>query len=662
MARFGRRRGARPAGTRGARARRARRRPPKRAAGGWQPGCSRSRSPSPHPGAGPRSHRPARLGGDLLSPGGGGASGARGLAFAPRGRRHHRLRRAAGTAGCRPASGRAGAHRLDRGAGPAAGRRAGRGGFALRFARRPAHGRRPPSADRRQRAPAGGPGSAAGVVRLRRQRRRHPAGHRALRSGVPPACRARRAEPGPAGRGGGDPRPSRDRIRPRREPTPDRSRPLHLRHRPDPAGSLRRRAAALRLGSKPLAPSRCRLPAGPGHPPERERGRRPSGAPPGGGRPPQGPRSLGHGPLFDRRSPDRSGGRRLGSGGLPPGGHPLPQHHLRTAGGLSGGGDRLPRPGLLHRRARVRPSGPGGCPGRRDGRGPLLGRAGPCRGRRLGRGSAAVDRGPDSGAGYLLRLARGPASRDPGLELRPRRPDARHRVPGAGTPARHGSDSARSPGRGRLRGRRVRRPCRLQRRRHPGDRPCPGAGPAVRPSGSLGLQGAGLEPARRSGAGRAAPPAPLPLRARGRSGQRRTGPVPRGGADPPGIGLRPGCPLRRRCPRADAAAARPSAAASPGAPRSPNGIRSCSTSPTSTSTSGSSTSPTPSAGSSGPKRALAAYNAGVDRVERWQSIRGVGDDPEIFVERIPFAETRDYVRKVLRNYAMYAALYGSRPT
>jgi soluble lytic murein transglycosylase len=47
----------------------------------------------------------------------------------------------------------------------------------------------------------------------------------------------------------------------------------------------------------------------------------------------------------------------------------------------------------------------------------------------------------------------------------------------------------------------------------------------------------------------------------------------------------------------------------------------------------------------------------VDRVSRWRSIRGVEDDPEIFVERIPYAETRDYVRRVLANQAIYAALY-----
>ncbi len=60
-----------------------------------------------------------------------------------------------------------------------------------------------------------------------------------------------------------------------------------------------------------------------------------------------------------------------------------------------------------------------------------------------------------------------------------------------------------------------------------------------------------------------------------------------------------------------------------------------------------------------PERALAAYNAGTHRVARWRSIRGVDDDPEIFVERIPYVETRDYVRKVLRNQAVYTALWGT---
>jgi soluble lytic murein transglycosylase len=43
-------------------------------------------------------------------------------------------------------------------------------------------------------------------------------------------------------------------------------------------------------------------------------------------------------------------------------------------------------------------------------------------------------------------------------------------------------------------------------------------------------------------------------------------------------------------------------------------------------------------------------------VRRWQRQPGAGD-PELFVERIPYAETRDYVRIVLRNREFYRALY-----
>jgi soluble lytic murein transglycosylase len=55
-------------------------------------------------------------------------------------------------------------------------------------------------------------------------------------------------------------------------------------------------------------------------------------------------------------------------------------------------------------------------------------------------------------------------------------------------------------------------------------------------------------------------------------------------------------------------------------------------------------------------RVLAAYNAGGSRASRWSAKAGV-DDPEIFTERVPFAETREYVRLVLRNEAIYKALY-----
>ncbi|MDQ6829167.1 MAG: transglycosylase SLT domain-containing protein [Gemmatimonadota bacterium] len=55
-------------------------------------------------------------------------------------------------------------------------------------------------------------------------------------------------------------------------------------------------------------------------------------------------------------------------------------------------------------------------------------------------------------------------------------------------------------------------------------------------------------------------------------------------------------------------------------------------------------------------RLLAAYNAGGSRVKRWSSRAGVAD-AEVFAERIPFVETREYVRVVQRNAELYRALY-----
>jgi soluble lytic murein transglycosylase len=58
---------------------------------------------------------------------------------------------------------------------------------------------------------------------------------------------------------------------------------------------------------------------------------------------------------------------------------------------------------------------------------------------------------------------------------------------------------------------------------------------------------------------------------------------------------------------------------------------------------------------------LAAYNAGISRVERWSKRIGV-EDPEVFAERISFVETRDYVRIIQRNEDIYRALYGAEMT
>jgi len=63
-------------------------------------------------------------------------------------------------------------------------------------------------------------------------------------------------------------------------------------------------------------------------------------------------------------------------------------------------------------------------------------------------------------------------------------------------------------------------------------------------------------------------------------------------------------------------------------------------------------------GAENPVRALAAYNAGTSRVVRWSSRPGANSDPELFTEWIPYTETRDYVRVVQRNAAVYQRMYG----
>jgi soluble lytic murein transglycosylase len=57
------------------------------------------------------------------------------------------------------------------------------------------------------------------------------------------------------------------------------------------------------------------------------------------------------------------------------------------------------------------------------------------------------------------------------------------------------------------------------------------------------------------------------------------------------------------------------------------------------------------------EHALAAYNAGGTPVRGWLELTGTRADPEVFIERIPYVETRDYVRIVLRNREIYRVLY-----
>jgi soluble lytic murein transglycosylase len=56
------------------------------------------------------------------------------------------------------------------------------------------------------------------------------------------------------------------------------------------------------------------------------------------------------------------------------------------------------------------------------------------------------------------------------------------------------------------------------------------------------------------------------------------------------------------------------------------------------------------------EKAIAAYNAGESAVDRWEKEIST-DDIEEFVERIPYVETRGYVKLVLRNQQIYKNLY-----
>ena len=58
--------------------------------------------------------------------------------------------------------------------------------------------------------------------------------------------------------------------------------------------------------------------------------------------------------------------------------------------------------------------------------------------------------------------------------------------------------------------------------------------------------------------------------------------------------------------------------------------------------------------------AAASYNAGPSRSRKWRE--GPQMDPAAWAENIPFAETRDYVKKVLSNATDYAALLGGQAT
>ena len=60
-----------------------------------------------------------------------------------------------------------------------------------------------------------------------------------------------------------------------------------------------------------------------------------------------------------------------------------------------------------------------------------------------------------------------------------------------------------------------------------------------------------------------------------------------------------------------------------------------------------------------PRLATAAYNAGPTRVREWWANRRT-DDLDVWVEQIPFNETRAFVKRVMLSWQEYQRVYGDK--
>ena len=60
-------------------------------------------------------------------------------------------------------------------------------------------------------------------------------------------------------------------------------------------------------------------------------------------------------------------------------------------------------------------------------------------------------------------------------------------------------------------------------------------------------------------------------------------------------------------------------------------------------------------------KVVAAYNAGPGSVQKWNATLRDNGDPLLFIESIPFKETRHYVEVVMRNFWMYQLRAGQQP-
>jgi len=54
--------------------------------------------------------------------------------------------------------------------------------------------------------------------------------------------------------------------------------------------------------------------------------------------------------------------------------------------------------------------------------------------------------------------------------------------------------------------------------------------------------------------------------------------------------------------------------------------------------------------------AISAYNAGIGTVAKWIN-EGIINEDGTDIENIPYKETNNYIRKILKNYRVYEELY-----
>lgn len=54
--------------------------------------------------------------------------------------------------------------------------------------------------------------------------------------------------------------------------------------------------------------------------------------------------------------------------------------------------------------------------------------------------------------------------------------------------------------------------------------------------------------------------------------------------------------------------------------------------------------------------AIVAYNAGIGTVQKWIDSGAIQEDGSD-IENVPYKETNNYIRRVLRNYKIYQELY-----